>query len=163
MMPYDCTFLLQVLNWCDMLISLTYNIWTSKVLSGFSPKQLICEDKSDSLSSLAICSGDTLIIEEGKKAPRIPLDSYKKSWGSATLGFPMLLYGSNVTRPWAKRGEGGFLLLALPGGGQVPPPDLPLVTIKFGQLFETFVWNKNHLSALFKLFCTLHKFRINKI
>ena len=56
-----------------------------------------------------------------------------------------------------------FLSLALPGGGQVPPPDLPLVTIKFGQLFETFVWNKNRPSALFKLFCTLHKFRINKI
>lgn len=75
-----------VLIWCDMLISLTYNIWTSKVLSGFPPKQLICEDKSDSLSSLDIRSGDTLIIEEDKKAPRVPLDSYKKSLGSAALG-----------------------------------------------------------------------------
>lgn len=65
--------------------------------------------------------------------------------------------------PELSGGEGGFLSLALPGGGQVPPPDLPLVTIKFRQLFETFVWNKNRPSVLFKLFCTLHKFRINKI
>ncbi|XP_066027386.1 ubiquitin thioesterase OTU1 isoform X2 [Pocillopora verrucosa] len=57
-----------------------------RILLGFPPKQLICEDKSDSLSSLDIRSGDTLIIEEDKKAPRVPLDSYKKSLGSAALG-----------------------------------------------------------------------------
>ena len=75
-----------VLIWCDMLILLTCYMWKFKVLSGFPPKQLICEDKSDSLSSLDIRSGDTLIIEEDKKAPRVPLDSYKKSLGSAALG-----------------------------------------------------------------------------
>ena len=88
MMPDYCIFLLctTVLIWCDMLITLTCYMWKFKVLLGFPPKQLICEDKSDSLSSLDIRSGDTLIIEEDKKAPRIPLDSYKKSLGSAALG-----------------------------------------------------------------------------
>lgn len=55
-----------------------------------------------------------------------------------------------------------FLSLALPGGGQVPPPDLPLVTIKFGQLFETFVWNKNRPSALSNYFAHYTNFELIK-
>ena len=56
------------------------------VLSGFPPKQLLLENKNNSLSSVDIRSGDTLIIEEDKKAPRVSLDSYKKSLSSAALG-----------------------------------------------------------------------------
>ena len=55
------------------------------VLSGFPPKQLRCGNNNDTLSSLNIRSGDTLIIEEDKTAPRL-LDSYKKSLCNATLG-----------------------------------------------------------------------------
>jgi len=57
-----------------------------RILSGFPPKQLFCQDKGNSLSSLDIRSGDTLIIEEDKKAPKVSLDSYKKSLSSAALG-----------------------------------------------------------------------------
>lgn len=58
----------------------------SSVLSGFPPKQLLWGNKGDSISSVNIRSGDTLIIEEDKKAPRPSLDSYKKSLCSAALG-----------------------------------------------------------------------------
>ena len=56
------------------------------VLSGFPPKQLIFRDESTLLSTVDIRSGDTLIIEEDKKAPRVSPDSYKKSLCSAALG-----------------------------------------------------------------------------
>ena len=56
------------------------------VLSGFPPKQLLWKTKDDLLSSMDIRSGDTLIIEEDKCAPRLALDSYKKSLCGASLG-----------------------------------------------------------------------------
>lgn len=57
-----------------------------RILSGFPPKQLLLENKDEALSSVDIRSGDTLIIEEDKKALRVSLDSYKKSLSSAALG-----------------------------------------------------------------------------
>ena len=64
------------------------NFWTSflTVLSGFPPKQLQWKTKDDLLSSVDIRSGDTLIIEEDKCAPRVLVDSYKKSLCGAALG-----------------------------------------------------------------------------
>lgn len=44
------------------------------------------KNKDDAISSVDVRSGDTLIIEEDKKAPRPSLDGYKKSLSSAALG-----------------------------------------------------------------------------
>lgn len=46
-----------------------------RILFGFPPKELQIIDKSAALSSLAIKSGDTLIVEENKNAPIIEQNS----------------------------------------------------------------------------------------
>ena len=50
------------------------------------PKQLMWKNKDDVISYVDVRSGDTLIIEEDKNAPRPSLDGYKKSLSSAALG-----------------------------------------------------------------------------
>ncbi|XP_068674999.1 ubiquitin thioesterase OTU1-like isoform X1 [Montipora foliosa] len=57
-----------------------------RILSGFPPKQLLWKTMDDSLSSMDIRSGDTLIIEEDKKVPCVSLDSYKKLLSGTALG-----------------------------------------------------------------------------
>lgn len=44
------------------------------------------KNKDDVISSVDVRSGDTLIIEEDKNAPRPSLDGCKKSLSSAALG-----------------------------------------------------------------------------
>lgn len=57
-----------------------------RILSGFPRKQLLWKSKDDLLSSVDIRSGDTLIIEEDKCAPKVLMDSYKKTLCGAALG-----------------------------------------------------------------------------
>ncbi|XP_020620581.1 ubiquitin thioesterase OTU1-like isoform X3 [Orbicella faveolata] len=96
---------LEGLSGTSTIADLQEKIWlmtdvpphAQRILSGFPPKQLICQDKGSSLSSLDIRSGDTLIIEEDKKAPKVLLDGYKKSLSSAALG--------KITRSYVMLGD----------------------------------------------------------
>ena len=80
-------YLLILGFWSTFIIFiLVIDLFFVSVLSGFPPKQLLLENKDEALSSVDIRSGDTLIIEDDKKAPRVSLDSYRKSLSSAALG-----------------------------------------------------------------------------
>ena len=99
--------------------SYLYSLFVFLVLLGFPPQKLSWSDADSSLSSIAIRSGDTLIVEEDRTQPRVltsPRPSPRLSatgpnsctgkltrkWVQGVLQWPKSLFGSWRGTPVAK-------------------------------------------------------------